>query len=255
MLFFAVIVLRGEAGLSAEAGEADKRPAQIIGAPAFFSTVWGWIKRWFDPVTVSKIFILSHAEVLPTLKSFIPTANIPKKYGGELDFSWNDRPKLDDTILEAVTWHNGHSSFPEGPVYWRPVDGGKRLECVARGTVDKVERNEVVGSIAVAVAPPEVETEGEVGVEGASQAAAPTTDAPITDAQQRLAVPDTAALPEVASPASETFVDAPEVPLASPVPQDVVGGVQNLSLGEGAPNEKVVEAVEVVPNGKPVTTA
>lgn len=24
----------------------------IIGAPSFFPTVWGWIKRWFDPVTV-----------------------------------------------------------------------------------------------------------------------------------------------------------------------------------------------------------
>ena len=29
----------------------------IIGAPSFFPTVWGWIKRWFDPITVSKIFI------------------------------------------------------------------------------------------------------------------------------------------------------------------------------------------------------
>src|SRR5438034_8056022 len=28
---------------------------QIIGAPSFFPTVWGWIKRWFDPVTTSKI--------------------------------------------------------------------------------------------------------------------------------------------------------------------------------------------------------
>lgn len=24
----------------------------IIGAPSFFPTVWGWIKRWFDPITV-----------------------------------------------------------------------------------------------------------------------------------------------------------------------------------------------------------
>ncbi|KAJ5586266.1 hypothetical protein N7450_006053 [Penicillium hetheringtonii] len=33
----------------------------IIGAPAFFPTVWGWIKRWFDPVTTSKIFIFTVA--------------------------------------------------------------------------------------------------------------------------------------------------------------------------------------------------
>lgn len=27
----------------------------IIGAPSFFPTVWGWVKRWFDPVTVVSI--------------------------------------------------------------------------------------------------------------------------------------------------------------------------------------------------------
>lgn len=24
----------------------------IIGAPSFFPTVWSWIKKWFDPITV-----------------------------------------------------------------------------------------------------------------------------------------------------------------------------------------------------------
>jgi len=24
----------------------------VIGAPSFFPTVWGWVKRWFDPITV-----------------------------------------------------------------------------------------------------------------------------------------------------------------------------------------------------------
>ena len=27
----------------------------IIGAPSFFPTVWGWVKRWFDPITVVSI--------------------------------------------------------------------------------------------------------------------------------------------------------------------------------------------------------
>ncbi|CRK45614.1 hypothetical protein BN1723_019779, partial [Verticillium longisporum] len=43
----------------------------VIGAPSFFTTVWGWVKRWFDPITVSKIFILSEAEVKPTLEAYI----------------------------------------------------------------------------------------------------------------------------------------------------------------------------------------
>jgi hypothetical protein len=54
---------------------------QIIGAPAFFPTVWGWIKRWFDPITTSKIFILSHHDLLPTLEAFIEPANIPNMEG------------------------------------------------------------------------------------------------------------------------------------------------------------------------------
>lgn len=230
-------------------------------------------------MTVSKIFILSPAEVLPTLQSFIPTANIPKKYGGELDFSWNDQPRLDDTIRAAVTWQNGHTAFPEGPLYWVPVDGGERLECVARGTVDKKERNEVVGSIAVAVAPEVAQetvtetvaeaasaTNGGVATEplngadatGVVAAAAPVpSPAPAEEQQKTLAVNETA-LPEVSSPASEKFVDAPEVPLASPVPASeevVVDEVQKLSLGEGVASEKVPENGEAIPNGKAVTTA
>ena len=36
---------------------------QIVGAPGFFPTVWGWVKLCFDPITVSKIFILSPQKV------------------------------------------------------------------------------------------------------------------------------------------------------------------------------------------------
>ncbi|KAK4224065.1 SEC14 cytosolic factor [Podospora fimiseda] len=122
----------------------------VIGAPYFFSTVWGWIKRWFDPLTVSKIFILSPSEVKSELEKFIEPQNIPKAYGGQLDFDFADRPNLDPNILRAVKWENGHTSFPEGPVRWRPIEGGKRLECVALGYKNGVKREERVGTIAVA---------------------------------------------------------------------------------------------------------
>lgn len=69
---------------------------QIIGAPAFFPTVWGWIKRWFDPVTTSKIFILSGSEVKPTLTKFMDPSSFPKQYGGELDWQWGSMPDLDE---------------------------------------------------------------------------------------------------------------------------------------------------------------
>jgi hypothetical protein len=118
----------------------------------FFSTVWGWIKRWFDPITVSKIFILSHHEVKPVLTSFIDPANIPTQYGGELDFKWGDMPNLDPVIRGAVAWENGFDEFPKGPVYWRPIDGGARLECVAVGSVEQKERLVRVATIPVAFA-------------------------------------------------------------------------------------------------------
>lgn len=112
---------------------------QIIGAPLFFSTVWGWVKRWFDPVTVSKIFILGHHEVLPTLLSFIDKKDVPKQYGGDLDFTWGQMPNLDPAVRRRTTWENGYTDFPKGPLFWRPIDGD-RVECVAVGSVKEVER-------------------------------------------------------------------------------------------------------------------
>ncbi|KAK3398388.1 CRAL-TRIO domain-containing protein [Sordaria brevicollis] len=117
----------------------------VIGAPYFFSTVWGWIKRWFDPITVSKIFILAPHEVKPTLEEFIDPKNIPKQYGGELDFTWGDQPKTDPLITETVKWENGLKDFPEGPKYWRPTADGERMECVAVGSEGGKQRMLTVG--------------------------------------------------------------------------------------------------------------
>jgi hypothetical protein len=99
---------------------------KIIGAPAFFPTVWGWIKRWFDPVTTSKIFILSAAEVKPTLTSFMDPSSIPKQYGGELDWQWGDMPNLDEPARELVgaletppAEGETKPSFTKGPVLFK----------------------------------------------------------------------------------------------------------------------------------------
>ncbi|KAL3457195.1 CRAL-TRIO domain-containing protein [Aspergillus heterothallicus] len=98
----------------------------IIGAPAFFPTVWGWIKRWFDPVTTSKIFILSASEVQPTLTSFMDPSSIPKQYGGELDWQWGDMPNLDEPAREIVgaletapAEGKNKPSFIKGPVLFK----------------------------------------------------------------------------------------------------------------------------------------
>jgi hypothetical protein len=112
--------------------------AQIIGAPAFFPTVWGWIKRWFDPITVSKIFILSHADVFPTLSQYIDPENIPKKYGGKLDFTWGDMPHLEPEIESAIEWlspetQKGRNTYPIGSMIWEKNADGS-MTAVAVGT-------------------------------------------------------------------------------------------------------------------------
>jgi CRAL/TRIO domain len=79
--------------------------------------VWGWIKRWFDPVTVNKIFILSHHEVKARLSEFIDPDDFPKKYGGNLDWEFGMTPHLDQAAREAVE-KNGSQDWIEGPCLW-----------------------------------------------------------------------------------------------------------------------------------------
>ncbi|CAG7927530.1 unnamed protein product [Penicillium olsonii] len=117
----------------------------IIGAPSFFPTVWSWIKRWFDPGTTSKIFILSAAEVEPTLTAFMEPSSIPKQYGGELEWTWGDMPNVDDAgreLLQGIEQPLGEGQtrkdILKGPVLFR----GDHLEVL--GTVDGKERRETI---------------------------------------------------------------------------------------------------------------
>ncbi|KAH6984682.1 CRAL-TRIO domain-containing protein [Ilyonectria sp. MPI-CAGE-AT-0026] len=130
----------------------------VIGAPFFFSTVWGWIKRWFDPITVSKIFILGNHEVKSTLETFIEPRNIPKKYGGKLDYKFGQLSIPDETWEGVVVWENGYKGFPSGPLLWEEVDDGKRLACVARGAKNGKLRNERICTIPKTFTAPVLET-------------------------------------------------------------------------------------------------
>jgi hypothetical protein len=123
---------------------------QIIGAPAFFPTVWGWIKRWFDPITVSKIFILSSSNVKSTLEKYIDPANIPKKYGGELDFEFGMMPVPEPSIEQSIIWENpatqnGHKTFPIGPIRWIEEDG--EVKAIAVGSEDGKPRRVTVARL------------------------------------------------------------------------------------------------------------
>ena len=130
---------------------------QIVGAPSFFPTVWGWIKRWFDPITVSKIFILSDAQAFPVLSQFIATENIPKQYGGTLDFKYGDVATIDPDYADRITWRNDGSSgtkdakgelrrWPKGPTQWIERDDGN-WDLLAVGSLGGKQRREVVATM------------------------------------------------------------------------------------------------------------
>lgn len=129
----------------------------IIGAPAFFPTVWGWIKRWFDPITVSKIFILSPSNVYPTLSQYIDPENIPKKYGGELDFEFGNMPNLEPEIEAAIQWENpstqkGKNTLPIGPIRWEDGENGV-IKAVAVGSEKGEPRRKTIFTIPNPVLP------------------------------------------------------------------------------------------------------
>lgn len=215
--------------------------------------------------------------MLPTLTSFIDPANIPLQYGGQLDFGWGDAPRLDPKIHDLATWEEGFTDFPHGPLYWVPIDDGKRLACLARGSVDEKERNERVCTIPVAF--PEVAEEQSQEKEPIAnghtvEAATPIEDKPEEPVAAVLATEETAkaeeapvatdgvmkvAIPEITSGETEPSADAPAAEAITEVQ-----GVQNLSLREA--DEKVangdMEAVsekagetETVLNGKPVAAS
>src|SRR6202021_3557138 len=53
----------------------------MINSPRGFSTVWAVSKRFLDPVTVEKIFIVGK-DYQSTLLAQIPAENLPKRFGG-----------------------------------------------------------------------------------------------------------------------------------------------------------------------------
>ena len=120
--------------------------SQIIGAPSFFPTVWGWIKKWFDPITTSKIFILSDKDVYPTLSAFIEHESIPKKYGGGLDFVCGQLPLLDPPVRAALDLRGSEELFLTAPVRWVDDENGEMV-ALGVGSVDGHPRQECMATL------------------------------------------------------------------------------------------------------------
>ena len=84
-----------------------------------------------------------------TLNTFIEPANLPKKYGGQLDWAIGQPPALDPAEETHITWANADSvqkGWPLGPMKWVPAENGT-LVGMAVGSVDGKERREIVATL------------------------------------------------------------------------------------------------------------
>ncbi|KAL7934410.1 CRAL-TRIO domain-containing protein [Trichoderma chlorosporum] len=153
----------------------------IIGAPIFFSTVWGWVKRWFDPITVSKIFVLAPHEVKPTLEAFIDPKNIPKKYGGELDYTFGQLGIPDPAWEGVVRWEKGYNSFPSGPLLWEDVPGEDRLACVRLGAEKGQTKREIICTLPRTWSPAEKSSDESTATESSAATTTNTAATTIND--------------------------------------------------------------------------
>ena len=69
-------------------------------------------QNWFDEGTRNKVHVLGR-DPGPELRKFIDNENIPKVYGGGLDFKFEDEPNLDQAAKDVV------GEVPKGPLVFR----------------------------------------------------------------------------------------------------------------------------------------
>lgn len=114
----------------------------------------------------------------PTLEKYIETENIPRKYGGTLDFKFGMMPILEPAISNALDWKSSENStkspvtivkekvekvlpktdispndraFPIGPIKWHVASDGK-LEATAVGNDKGNRRNDVIARMKADIA-------------------------------------------------------------------------------------------------------
>ena len=171
-----------------------------------------------------------------TLESFIDPTNIPKKYGGQLEFEFGDFPVLDPAIQNIAQWADGKDNFPQGPMYW--VDktpgvrwedgkGGEKIKAIAVGSVGEKQRQEEVCTVTRQLTPLVAESSISYADEGGFLAARPellhvptatnsineTLGTPIETHMSRVSTHAPGATPESVTPPSEASGDTSGVTL------------------------------------------
>ncbi len=81
----------------------------------------GLYQPWFDEGTRNKVHVLGKDPGV-VLRTLIDAQDLPKTYGGELDWKFEDEPALDDTTKAVI------GEMPKGPAEF--IDGEVRKPSV-----------------------------------------------------------------------------------------------------------------------------
>ena len=112
------------------------------------------IHEWGEKVDKemqAKIFILSPKDMTSTLAKYVDIDNIPKKYGGNLDWNFGDMPNLEPAIANSLRWQenfeqNGHKTLPIGPITLQYDEDGD-LDVKIVGSENGKPRNRVIAGL------------------------------------------------------------------------------------------------------------
>jgi hypothetical protein len=126
----------------------------VINAPFGFSTVFSFVKRFLDPVTVNKIHILGSG-YQSTLLEQVPAENLPKAFGGKCECEggcqlsdagpWKDpqwvRPakwekkaeqKKNDDVIDTQAANEAGNNTENGSMGKAPEPAEDKIEPVAQ---------------------------------------------------------------------------------------------------------------------------
>ena len=81
------------------------------------------------------------------MENYIETSNIPKRYGGSLDWEFGDLPLLEPEILKVMDMGEGVKSIPIGPIRWQQDENASKIEAHALGSELGRQRNVIFAHI------------------------------------------------------------------------------------------------------------
>ena len=170
----------------------------------------------------------------PTLLKFVDEANVPKRYGGTLDWKFGDMPSLEPAIANNLHWPSGTAKheLPTGPIRWQ-YDSKGDLQMVAVGTNDGVQRNDIIATLH----PDATVARLALKPGHADPAETPANFLPSAEAAVAVATPTVEHTPVIVEPATTTK--------GEPVPSTANGDIPPTANGAGVGAGAGAEAFDI----------